>query len=98
MCLGNISKDFTIDNSKKKKTGLKERVNFFPADYRSLNTNEILDIYKHLMKELIFKYFMELMWNNVWIIKKMFIVVSSSIANASNHTKSVSLNNQKSMI
>ena len=61
MCLGNISKDFTIDNSKKKKTGLKEKVNFFPADYRSLNTNEILDIYKHLMKELIFKYFMELM-------------------------------------
>ena len=61
LCLGNISKDFTIDNSKKKKTGLKERVNFFPADYRSLNTNEILDIYKHLMKELFFKYFMELM-------------------------------------
>ena len=61
LCLGNISKDFTIDNSKKKKTGLKERVNLFPADYRSLNTNEILDIYKHLMKELFFKYFMELM-------------------------------------
>ena len=61
LCLGNISKDFTIDNSKKKKTGLKERVNFFPADYRSLNTNEILDIYKHLMKELFFKHFMELM-------------------------------------
>ena len=29
------------------------------------------------------------------LIKKMFIVLSSSIVNASNHTKCVSLNNQK---
>ena len=60
LCLGNTSKDFTIDNSKTK-TGLKESVKCFPVDYRSLNTNTILDIYKHLMKELFFKYFMELM-------------------------------------
>ena len=32
------------------------------------------------------------------IIKKTFIVLLSSIANASNHTKCVSLSNQKYMI
>ena len=32
------------------------------------------------------------------IIKKMFIVLSSSIVNASNHTKCVSLSNHKWMI
>ena len=32
------------------------------------------------------------------IIKKMFIVLLTSIVNASNHTKCVSLNNQKCMI
>ena len=32
------------------------------------------------------------------IIKKMFIVLLSSITNASNHTKYISLSNQKCMI
>ena len=36
-----------------KKTGLKESVNFSSVDYKSINTNEILDIYKYLMKELL---------------------------------------------
>ena len=31
----------------------------------------------------------------LWIIKKMFIVLLSSIVNASNHTKCVLLSNQK---
>ena len=47
--LGNIWKDFTIDNMRK--TRLKESVNFFSVDYRSINTDEILDIYRNLMKE-----------------------------------------------
>ena len=51
LCLGKISKDFTVDNMKK--TGLKGSVNFFSVDYRSINTNEMLDIYKYLMKELL---------------------------------------------
>ena len=50
MCLGNVSKDFTIDNMKK--TGLKGRVKFCSIDYRSINTNEVLDTHKYLMKEL----------------------------------------------
>ena len=55
MCLGNISKDFTVDNLKK--TGLKGITNFFSVDYRFIDTNEILDDYKYLTKELL--------WNNV---------------------------------
>ena len=49
LCLGNVLKNFTINNMKKK--GLKENVNFYSVDYRSTNTNKILDIYKWLMKE-----------------------------------------------
>ena len=52
LCLGNVSKDFTINNMKKK-TGLKRSVNFFSVDYRSINTNGVLDIRKYLMKELL---------------------------------------------
>ena len=51
-CLGNISKDFTIDNMKKK-TGLKGSVILFSVDYRSISTNEILDVHKYLIKELV---------------------------------------------
>ena len=51
LCLGNVSKDFTVDNMKKK-TGFKGNVNLFSFDYRSINTTEILDIHKYLMKEL----------------------------------------------
>ena len=52
LCLGNVSKDFTIHNMKKK-TGLKWSVNSFSVDYRSININESLDIHKYLMKELL---------------------------------------------
>ena len=48
LCLGNISKDFTINNFRK--TGLKGVVNFFPVDFNPIETNYILDIQKHLMK------------------------------------------------
>ena len=53
MCLDNVSKDFTIYNikkkKKKKKTELKGSANSFSVDYRSINTNENLDIHKYLM-------------------------------------------------
>ena len=49
LCLGNISKDFTINNVKKK-TGLKGIVNFFSVDFNPIDTNDILDIHKYLMK------------------------------------------------
>ena len=53
MCLGNVSKDFTIDNLKKKKTGLKGSVKFFSVDYRSINTKEILNIHKYRTRSLL---------------------------------------------
>ena len=51
LCLGNVSKDFIINNMKK--TGLKRSVKFFSLDYRSINTNGVLDIRKYLMQELL---------------------------------------------
>ena len=35
----------------KKKTGLKGIVNFFSVDFNLIDTNDILDIHKYLMKE-----------------------------------------------
>ena len=49
LCLGNTSKDFTINNMKK--TGLKGVVKFFSVDYNPIDTNDILDIHKYLMKK-----------------------------------------------
>ena len=48
LCLGNISKDFKIDNMKK--TGLKGVVKFFPDDFNHFYTNKISDIQNCLMK------------------------------------------------
>ena len=50
-CLGNISKDFTIDSMKK--TGLKEVAKVFSVDYNAIDTNNILDIYIYFMKKRI---------------------------------------------
>ena len=51
-CLSNVSKDFTIDNMKKRNR-IKRKRKFFSVDYRSINTNEILDIHIYLTKELL---------------------------------------------
>ena len=48
LCLGNISKDFTINNMKK--TGLKGVVKLFSIDFNPIDTNNILDTHKNLMK------------------------------------------------
>ena len=53
LCLCNVSKDLTINNMKN--TGLKGVVKFFSVDFHPIVTNNILDIYKYLMK------------NNVWV-------------------------------
>ena len=45
LCLGNISKDFTIEKSKKQDSN-----NFFSVNFNPINTNNILDINKYLMK------------------------------------------------
>ena len=68
MCLGNISKDFTINNmkKKKKKTGLKEVVKLFSVDFNPTDINNILNINKYLMKNSWYKIIFGL-------IKKIFI-------------------------
>ena len=48
--LGNIVKYFAISNMKK--TGLKGSVKVFSADYKPINTSEILDIHRFLTKEM----------------------------------------------
>ena len=49
LCLGNISKDWTVHNMKK--TGLNRYVYDFGADYDAIAVDDILDIHKHLMKK-----------------------------------------------
>ena len=51
LCLGNISKDFSVDNMKKEKTGLNGYVYDFSVDYDAIAVAEILDIHKYLMEK-----------------------------------------------
>ena len=49
LCLGNISKDFTINNMKKSK--IKRKCEIFLVDFNSIDTYDIFDIQKYLMKK-----------------------------------------------
>ena len=49
LCLGNISKDFSVDNIKK--TGLYGAVHDFSIDHKVIAVDDILDIHKYLMKK-----------------------------------------------
>ena len=46
-CLGDISNDFTINNIK---NGIKRSCKFSSVDLNPIDTNNILDIHKYLMK------------------------------------------------
>ena len=48
LCLGNISKDFSVDNMKN--TGFYGYVSHFSVDYDAIAVDDMLDIYKYLMK------------------------------------------------
>ena len=48
LCLGNISKDFSIDNMKK--TGLNRYVYDFSVDYDAIAVDDILHIQKYLIE------------------------------------------------
>ena len=48
LCLGNISKDFSVDNMKK--TGLNGYVYDFSVDYNAIVVADILEIHTYLMK------------------------------------------------
>ena len=49
LCLGNTSKDLTVDNMKK--TGLNRCVYDFIVDYDAISVDDILNIHNHLMKK-----------------------------------------------
>ena len=49
LCLGNISKDWSVDNMKD--TGLNEFVYDFSVDYDATSVDGIKDIHKYLMKK-----------------------------------------------
>ena len=49
LCLGNISKDWSLDNMKK--TGFNDYACDFNVDYDATEVDDILDIHKYLMKK-----------------------------------------------
>ena len=49
LSLGNISKDWSVDNMKK--TGIKGYAYDFSADYVAFTVDDILDIHNYLMKK-----------------------------------------------
>ena len=49
LCLGNISRDWSVDNMKK--TGFTGYVYDFSVDYDSTDVGDIFDIHKYLMKK-----------------------------------------------
>ena len=51
LCLGNISKDWSLDNMKKK-TEVNGYVYDFSVDYDATDVDDILDIHKYLMKKI----------------------------------------------
>ena len=51
LCLGNISKDWSIDNMKR--TAFTGYVYHFSVDYKATDVDDIKDIHKYLMKKKI---------------------------------------------
>ena len=49
LCLGNISKDWSVDNMKR--TGFNGYVYDFSVDYNATDVDDIKDIHKYLMKK-----------------------------------------------
>ena len=54
LCLGNISKDWSVDNMKK--TGFTGYVFDFSVDYNVTVIDDVKDIHKYLMKENVLVY------------------------------------------
>ena len=85
LCLGSVSKDFSVDNMKK--TRLYGYAYDFSVYYDTIDVDDILDIHKYLMKSM--------MWNNVYVNFLVFIVLLSFKGSLA--TKCVSLNNEPCM-
>ena len=83
LCLGNISKEFSADNMKKRR--LNRYVYDFSVDYDATVVDDILDIHKYLMKKICKNMF-------VFIKKRFFAAITFFSCNA---LKCVSMNNHK---
>ena len=72
--LGNISKDFAVDNMKK--TGLNEYVCDFSVDYNIIDVSDFVDIYKYLIKRHNIK-----QCSNVWnkLLIRYWVLVDNAI-------------------
>ena len=70
---------------------IKNKCKIVSDDFNPIDTNDILDIHKYLMKGRWYKIMFV-------VILKIFVVLLSNIVNGSNRTKCVSLNNEKCMI
>ena len=81
--LGNISNKYDYVDSEE--VSLKGNVYNCSVNYDAIDKFNILNVHKYLRTA--YKMF--------GIIKKLFIVLLTGIANASNHTKCISLHNQK---
>ena len=73
-----------------KKNELGGVVKFFPVDSNPIDNNDILDILKKLMKRTWYKIIFGL-------IMKIYTGLLTGLVNGSNHTKCISLGNQKCM-
>ena len=85
MCLGYISKAFTVDNIKK--IGINGYINEFSVDFNIIDATDTVDIRKYSIK---IKYKITFR-----LIKNVFIGLLSFLEKlGSDHIKCVSLNNQ----
>ena len=90
LCLGNISKDWWVDNIKK--TGLNGYVYGFSVDYAVITVDDILDIHNYLMKKKMTQYI-----KMCGFIKKCFFpgLAFLSTLTSVNMFSCVSVNNQE---
>ena len=89
LCLGNISKDWSVDNMKK--TGFNGCVYDFNVDYDAIAVDDILDIHNYLMKKMTY-------YNKMFgFIKRCFFtgLVFLSTLTGINSLSCISMNNQE---
>ena len=91
LCLGNISKDWSQDNTKK--TGFNGYIYDFSTDYNAIAVSDILDIQKYLMKKN--KIVIQIHQNKIRFIKQIFISAVMYFGNLSsvNSLECVSMKN-----
>ena len=87
LCLGNISKDWSIDNMKR--TGFTGYVYDFSVDYEATDVDDVKDTHKYLMKK-----------NNIvqvktfGFVKKVFVLGLTILSDITKALECVSMNNQ----